>query len=563
MIDRELRTLVRQAITAAHSSGELSSAASPVFDITQPARREHGDWTTNVAMVLQKQEGKPPRAIAETIVKHLPARDWVRSVDIAGPGFINFHLSNMWLHQVTERALRDGPDFGKQDLGQGQKVDVEFVSMNPTGPMTVAHGRHAVLGDSISRLLEFTNHEVTREYYFNDRGTQMDLLALSLEVRYMQLKGSHVEFPDDGYHGDYVKALAAKFDAEQTADLSDSVIRQLTSDFAYREIRRWLETTLEQLRVSFDVWRNERDLYAEGLVDRTLKELRTKDLVYEKDGATWLASERLGDSRDRVLIRSKGDREPTYLLPDIAYHVDKAHRDFARIIDIFGADHHGQVPSLRAALPELGVDAERLEFIIVQFVHLFRGGESVPMGKRTGQFVTMQELIDEVGVDATRYTMLQTSADHDIRFDIDEVKRQTLENPVYYVQYAHARIASILRNAATQGISDSGEVVWDELHREPEVELMRAIANFEEAVLVATNQRAPSRVAKYSEELSRYFHRFYTECRVITDDSGLTRARLALSRATKQVLANALGLLGVQAPERMEWSEDDVPDGAN
>jgi arginyl-tRNA synthetase len=314
----------------------------------------------------------------------------------------------------------------------------------------------------------------------------------------------------------------------------------------------WIRRTLAAMNVHFDVWTNERSFYDSGKVTQTIERLREAGYVYEKDGAMWLASEKLGDTRDRVLVRSHGPKLPTYLAPDLAYHLDKAERGFDLLIDILGADHHGQVPSLQAALPLLGVDVEKLEFIIVQFVHLFRDGQSVSMGKRTGQFVTIDDLLDEVGADATRYTYLQTSVDHDVNFDIEEVKRQTMENPVYYVQYAHARIASILRHAADEGVREEGPIVWDELLHEAEIDLMRTIANFEETVLVAARQRAPYRLTKYAEELARHFHRFYTECRVVTDDVAVTQARLALSRAAKQVLANTLDLLGVSAPERMD-----------
>jgi arginyl-tRNA synthetase len=321
-------------------------------------------------------------------------------------------------------------------------------------------------------------------------------------------------------------------------------------------MRASIERTLVRMGVNFDVWFNEGDLYESGRVTEAIQRLREAGYVYEKDGAVWLASERLGDSRDRVLVRSIGPKLPTYLAPDLAYHVDKAARGFDRLIDIFGADHSGQVPSLEVALPMLGVDHARLEFIIVQFVRLFRSGESVSMGTRTGQFVTVDALLDEVGSDATRYTYLQTSVDHDVNFDIEEVKRQSMENPVYYVQYAHARIAAILRHAAEAGVGEEGGFVWDELHHEAEVELMRTIANFEETILVAARQRAPYRLTRYAEELARHFHRFYTECRVVTEDATLTRARLALSRAAQQVLANTLDLLGVSAPDRMDRADD-------
>jgi arginyl-tRNA synthetase len=559
VIERELRTLVREAIAGAARAGDLTTSESPIFEVTQPQRREHGDWTTNAALVLQKLEAKPPRQIAEAIVAHLPARDWIRAVDIAGPGFVNFHLSNVWLHETIERALDLGSRFGSSDEGGGRLIDIEFVSANPTGPVTVAAGRHAALGDSVARLLEFTGHKVTREYYFNDGGLQMELFGRSVAANYLQLLGRAAAVPEDGYHGDYVRSLAEEIYRERGdafAGLDADELREKMRELAYEKVLEWIRRTLKRMSVHFDVWANERSFYDSGKVDRTIERLRDAGYVYEKEGAVWLASERLGDTRDRVLVRSHGPKQPTYLAPDLAYHVDKAERGFDLLVDIFGADHHGQVPSLQAALPLLGVPVEKLEFIIVQFVHLFREGRSVAMGKRTGQFVTVDDLLDEVGVDATRYTYLQTSADHDVNFDIEEVKRQSMENPVYYVQYAHARIASIVRHAADEGVREEGAVVWDELRHEAEIELMRTIANFEETVLVAAHQRAPYRITKYAEELARHFHRFYTECRVVTGDAAVTRARLALARATKQVLANALGLLGVSAPERMD--RDDV-----
>lgn len=559
MIERELRALVREAIAAAHAAGELATASTPVFKMTQPQRREHGDWSTNAALVLQSLEGKPPREIAEIVKRHLPAVDWVREVDVAGAGFINFHLTGAWLHETCRRALAQGERFGSSDEGAGTSVSIEFVSANPTGPVTVASGRHAVVGDSIARMLEVTGHKVTREYYYNDTGLQMELFGQSVAARYLELLGRDVTFPEEGYHGDYVRDLAKEILQEQGEGLADLPFEELSErmrELAYTTVLGWIERTMERLRVHFDLWVKERSFYESGKVDETIERLRAAGCVYEKDGATWLASEKMGDTRDRVLVRSHGPKQPTYLAPDLAYHVDKGERGFDRIIDIFGADHHGQVPSLQAALPLLGVEVERLEFVIVQFVHLYRGGKSVAMGKRSGQFDIVDDLLEEVGPDATRYTFLQASVDHDVNFDIEEVKKQSMENPVYYVQYAHARIASILRHAAEQGVVEEGEIVWDELHREAEVDLMRTIASFEETVTVASHQRAPYRLAKYAEDLARHFHRFYTECRVVTADEKLTRARLALSRAAKQVLANALELLGVSAPEQMERTDE-------
>jgi len=555
VIERELRTLVRQAITRAHAAGELNDGQSPLFDVTQPQRREHGDWSTNVAMVLQKVERKPPRKIAEVITKYLPPADWIREVRIEGPGFINFHLSNVWLHDAVARALDQRERFGATTEGEGRTVNVEFVSINPTGPLHIGSARNAALGDCVARALEFHGFAVTREYYFNDAGSQMTNFGLSVAARYLELLGRSVELPEDGYRGGYVVDIAREIleqDGKKYADMSLEELGDVMRERAYPVVIRWIENSLERFRVHMDVWFKERSLYEDNKVDEVLVKLEDAGYVYEHEGAKWLRTTDFGDTRDRPVVRSFGAKEPTYLLPDLAYHVDKVGRGFDTMIVVLGADHHGHAPSLKAGMEGLGIDPERVEVLIYQWVHMLRSGEEQSMSKRAGTFESLDEFIDEVGVDAARYTLVSTSADNTLYFDIEEIKKQTLENPVYYVQYAHARIASILRNATEAGVDGSEEeVVWDELHREPEVELMRAIVAFEETALVAMRHRAPYRIAKYAEELSRQFHRFYTECRVLTDDAGLTRARLALATGTKQVLANALGLLGVEAPERM------------
>jgi arginyl-tRNA synthetase len=497
--------------------------------------------------------------IAERIVEYLPPRDWVRDVQIAGPGFINFFLSNAWLHETCARALGAGDLFGATEEGAGKKVDVEFVSINPTGPLHIGSARNAVLGDCIARLLEFQGHAVTREYYFNDAGSQMANFGLSVAARYLQLLGREAEIPEDGYRGDYVREIAKRIrdeDGDRYADLSADERGEVMRERAYPIVIEGIESSLERFRIHMDVWFKERDLYASGKVEEALAKLEERGFVYEHEGAKWLRSTEFGDARDRPVVRSFGAKEPTYLLPDLAYHLHKAERGFDTMIVVLGADHHGHAPSLKAGLAALGIDPERVEVIIYQWVHMHRAGEELSMSKRAGTFVSLDEFLDEVGVDAARYTLVSTSAETTLYFDIEEVKKQTLENPVYYVQYAHARIASILRHAADQGVKEEDQIVWDELHAESEVELMREIANFEEVALVAARQRAPYRVAKYAEELARQFHRFYTECRVVTEDPTLTRARLALSRAAKQALTNALGLLGVDAPEVMERIEE-------
>ncbi|HYZ93638.1 MAG TPA: arginine--tRNA ligase [Actinomycetota bacterium] len=559
MIEKDLRTLVREAIAGAHAAGELRSGDSPIFDVTQPQRREHGDWSTNVAFVLTKQERKPPEVIAKTLIDHLPQREWVREVQIAGKGFINFHLSNVWLHETCSRVLEAAERFGSTDEGAGRSVNIEFVSINPTGPLHIGSARNAALGDAIARLLESHGYAVTREYYFNDAGSQMSNFGASVAVRYLELLGRTAKMPDDGYVGGYVRDIAQRIleeDGEGYAQLPFEELGEKMRELAYPIVIDGIERSLERFRVHMDVWFKERELYELGKVDDVLRKLEDLGYVYEQEGAKWLRTTDFGDSRDRPVVRSFGAKEPTYLLPDLAYHLDKASRGFETMIVVLGADHHGHAPSLKAGMQALGVDPDRIESIIYQWVHMVRGDEELSMSKRAGSFVTLDELMDEVGIDAARYTLLSASAENTLRFDIEEVKQQSLENPVYYVQYGHARIASILRHAAEQGVVEAGEVVWDELRHEAEVELMRAIAGFEETALVAAHQRAPYRLTKYAEELARHFHRFYTECRVVTDDETLTRARLALSRATMQVLANALRLLGVDAPERMERVEE-------
>jgi len=557
VIERDLRALVREAVAHAHNAGDLATAEPPLVTVTQPQRREHGDWTTNVAMTLAKGEGKNPREIAEAIVKHMPPREWVHNVDIAGAGFINFHLSNAWLHDTVVRVLDEADRFGASSEGEGTRVNVEFVSINPTGPLHLGSARNAALGDCIARLLEFHSFDVTREYYFNDTGGQMTNFGLSVAARYLELLGKPAEIGEDGYKGEYVKEYAQQIldsDGDKYAELTFEELGEVMRERAVPLVKERIRVSLERFRVHMDVWFNERDLYEAGKVAEVIDMLDAAGYVYEQDGAKWLKATELGDSRDRVLVRSFGAKQPTYLVPDFAYHLDKASRSDQMIV-VLGADHHGQGPSLKAGMKVLGVDPERIEVLIYQWVHMMRDGVEVSMGKRAGTFESLDGFVDEVGVDAARYTLVATSSDTTLKFDVEDVKRRTLENPVYYVQYGHARIASILRHAAEQGVVE-GEIVWDDLHQEAEVELMREIANFEEVAVVAMRQRAPYRVAKYAEDLARHFHRFYTDCRVVTSDERLTSARLALSRATKQILANALGLLGVEAPDKMERADE-------
>jgi arginyl-tRNA synthetase len=554
VIEKQIAGLVREALDSAARAGELVPSHTVEFDVHRPRQPEHGDWSTNAALVLQKVADKPPRQIAETIVKHFPEREWITSVEIAGPGFLNFRLSQTWLHETVKDVLKRGPAFGSSDVGASTSVNVEFVSINPTGPLHIGSARNAALGDSIARLLELTGHKVTREYYFNDAGSQMTNFGLSVAERYLELLGREAAIPEDGYFGDYVIDIARRIldeEGDGYAGLDREELGEVMRQKAYRITRSWVEATLERFGIEMDVWFLERSLYEDGKVDAVIDRLDALGYVYEQDGARWLRATELGDTRDRVLVRSFGSREPTYIVPDLAYHLDKAGRGFDRMIVVLGADHSGQAPTLKAGMKALGVDPDRIEVVIYQWLHLMRGGEAVSMGRRSGNFVTLEELMDQVGVDAARYHLLQTSADNTMYFDLAEVARQSDENPVYYVQYAHARIASIYRNAG-RAAPDPSDVDWSLLRTEPELALMRELAEFEQVVDLAARGRAPHRVARYAEELARAFSAFYSECRVLTDDEALTTARLALSAATKQVLANALQLLGVSAPERME-----------
>jgi arginyl-tRNA synthetase len=510
----------------------------PAFE--RPRQREHGDWATNIALTLAKPVGRPPRDIAATILEHLAAPNDVERVEIAGPGFVNVHLSHAALEGIVRAAVRQGASWGRRNAtGPAPSANVEFVSANPTGPLHAGHGRQAVLGDAIANLLDATGWKVTREYYFNDAGTQMRLFGESVAAA---TRGE--EPPEHGYRGAYIAELAGEI-ASSSLD-SDDVIGS-----AYQSILQRIVATLQRLGVDFDEFFGERTLHESGALDRTVARLRTAGHVYETDGATWLRTTSFGDDKDRVLVRSDGT--PTYFAADCAYLAEKFGRGYDRCIFVWGADHHGYVGRLKAVADAEGFGRDRVEFVVHQFVNLFRDGQPVRMSKRTGDLVTFDELIDEVGPDAARYTFLRFSSDVTIDFDIAEVVRQDRENPVYYVHYSHARIAGIMRTATERGVQPgtADDAQLQRLLHPTEEELVRRIGEFPEVVEYAAGERAPHRVARYAEELAEAFHRFYTECTVVSDDSELTTARYWLCVATRQTLVNALGLLGVSAPERM------------
>lgn len=551
MVTERLAELVRAALQRVASAGLLPADALPEPAFERPRNRAHGDWATNVALVAGKGAGDP-RAIAQALVDALEPSELVAGVEVAGPGFLNFRLSPRWLHDVVRRAALDDA-FGRSNEGAGTKVNVEYVSANPTGPINVVSGRHAAVGDAIANLLEATGHEVTREYYFNDAGRQMLLFGASVAAAYLQHLGKEAEVPEDGYKGDHVSEVAA----EIAAEVGDSLVEldprsrdEKMLELAWPRVLGTVKESLARFGTTFDVWFSESTLHSRGEVQAAIERLRNVGLIEERDRALWFLSSRFGDDKDRVVIRSNG--EPTYFAADLGYLVDKFGRGFDRLIYLWGADHHGTIPRFMAAVEALGFDRSAVEVPLMQIVSLTRGGEAVKASKRQGIYVALDELVDEVGVDAARYTFLTRSIDAPLEFDIDAVKQQAPENPVYYVQYAHARICSILRKAAAEGIEpDVSSAPLDHLTHPSEDELMRKLASYEEEVPHAARMRAPQRITRFVEELAATFSAFYRDCKVITDEAGPTQARLALCVATRSVIASGLGLLGVRAPERM------------
>ena len=551
MITDRLAALVRAALEGARASSEIDADTLPEPTFERPRRREHGDWATNVALSLA--QGGKPRSIAEAIVKHLPDSPLIAKVEIAGPGFLNFYLDTSWLHDVVREAADPGSGFGQSDVGEGTRINVEYVSANPTGPLTVVLGRHAAVGDTIVRLLEATGHEVVREYYFNDAGRQVLLFAESVAVRYLESFGVDAEIPDEGYRGEYIKEFADAIAAE----VGDSLVlvphEERVEQMRQRAVPALIEqirTSLERFGTTFDVWFSEASLHDSGEIVAAIDKLRAKGLIEERDGATWFRSSELGDDKDRVVIKADGDT--TYFAADLGYLLDKAGRGFDRLVYVWGADHHGTIPRLLAAADALEVGRERIEIPLIQIVRLLRGGEAIMGSKRAGVLLALDELLDEVGVDAARYTFLTRSTDAPLDFDIEAVKAEAPENPVYYVQYAHARICSILAKAEAEGrVPDPPTAPLDRLEHETEDQLMRKLASYQEAILEAAALRAPQRVTRYVEELASDFSAFYRDCKVVTEDDDLSAARLALCVATKRVIADGLRLLGVSAPRRM------------
>ncbi len=556
--------LISQALSSAAADGVLALPEAPVVELEHPRDPSHGDYATNVAMRLAKAAKMPPRAIAEAIAERMAGDPDVASVDVAGPGFINIRLSDEALRTVVREAREQGASYGGSDLGRGERLQVEFVSANPTGPMHVGHGRWAALGDSLARVLTHAGWDVQREFYINDAGVQMDVFAQSVTGRYLELAGQEVEFGENWYRGAYITEIAQEIwdaDGPRWVDVPAQERELAFRERAYKQVLDHLRHVLEGMGVVFDVWFSERTLHERGEIEAAIERLRDAGYVYDAEGAVWFRSTDFGDDKDRVM--RKADGEYTYFAADVAYHLDKLERGFGRIVDIWGADHHGYVKRMEAAVAALG-RPRALEVVIGQLVNLFRGGELVRMSKRTGEMVTFEELLDEVGPDAARYFFLRRSTDQPLDFDVALAKEQSAENPVYYVQYAHARICSILRKAAgyeTDAAADARtfarELVPETTDLAPladpaEFALVRKIGELPEIVEVAARRREPHRLTHYAEDLAASFHQFYTVCRVVDPaEPALTAARLYLVDATRVVLETVLGLLGVSAPQRM------------
>ncbi|GIP46071.1 arginine--tRNA ligase [Paenibacillus sp. J45TS6] len=552
LINEQVTKGIQEAII---SAGLVTSEEMPSIVLEVPKDKNHGDLATNAAMQLTRIAKKNPRMIAEQIIEHLNLSDaGIESAEIAGPGFINFRLTKSYLYPIVELVQEQGDDYGRVNLGEGRKVQVEFVSANPTGSLHLGHARGAAVGDALCNVLDFAGYEVTREYYINDAGNQVFNLSKSIEARYLQELGQEVEMPEDGYHGADIRGFAKELIAEKGSSLlemSPSDRAAFFRDYGLEKELDKIKRDLGRFRVSFDNWFSETSLYDNGAVLNALDELRERNEIFEEEGATWLETTKYGDDKNRVLIKNDGTY--TYLTPDIAYHRDKYARGYDTMINIWGADHHGYIPRMKAAMEALGNDPDKLIVLIAQMVSLFQDGEKVKMSKRTGKAVTMEDLMDEVGVDAIRYFFTMRSMDSHLDFDMDLAISTSNENPVFYVQYAHARVCSVYRQAEEQGITvyPVRDVDLSKLTSEHEYNLLRKLGEFPEEIATAAKGHAPHRIVRYVYELASMFHSYYKAERVITDDAEQTQARLALLGAVRIVIKNALKLVGVSAPEKM------------
>ncbi|WP_300669420.1 arginine--tRNA ligase [Desulfoluna sp.] len=547
-----IKALIENAALAAYEKGALPSDTFPPVTVEEPKVESQGDYATNIAMVMAKAQKMAPRKIAEAIVAEIPVEGLVERLEIAGPGFINLFLKkSTWLTAIS-RVEAGGEAYGASQLGAGKKVQVEFVSANPTGPLHVGHGRGAAVGDSTARILNFAGFEVDKEYYINDSGRQIRTLGLSLFLRYKALCGQTVEFPGDCYQGDYIIEMAREVQADKGESLlameQDEAV-QICARIAADEILSGIKNDLEAFGVPFDNWFSEQSLYDEGRVMETIDELKAKGTVFEKEGALWFKATDYDDEKDRVVVRSNG--QTTYFASDIAYHMNKFERGYQRLIDVWGADHHGYIPRINASIEATGHNPEDFDVILVQLVNLLRGGEPVAMSTRSGEFVTLKDVVDEVGADAARFIFLSRHYDSPLDFDLDLAKKKSNDNPVFYVQYVHARITSILEKAKTERNLTVSAVPTELLSEPEEITLMKAMLRFPDVVDTAARLLEPHRISYYLMDLASAFHSYYNKHKVLTEDTHLSAARLRLVASVRQVIKTGLALLGVSAPEKM------------
>jgi arginyl-tRNA synthetase len=552
LVKQKIRFCLRDAVATAQGKGDLPPVELPEIVIEHPQDAIHGDFACGLPLKLARSMRLPPMNIAHEIAKYLSLPAEIARFAIAKPGFINFTVQNTWLWDQVETILSEGESYGNLDLGKGMHIQVEFVSANPTGPLHVGHGRGAVLGSTLANVLSAAGYQVKKEYYLNDIGTQIDNFRQSLYARYLQFQGKNVALPEEGYMGDYMIALAEDICQKYGDKLLNMPEEKALLEIGQIGLEKILENIkedLELLGVDFDVWFSEKTLYQEGQYDEVMAMLRNKSCVVEKENAVWIETSSLGEDKDNVLVR--GDGSPTYFASDIAYHYDKfARRGFQRVIDIWGADHQGHVPRVKTAMAALGIDPAQLKVITYQLVTLRRGGEIVRLSKRSGDIVTLRELLEEVERDACRFIFLSRSADSQMDFDVELAKRKSADNPVYYVQYAHARIASILRLAEQKNIQyNQGDVSL--LTSDPEMTLIRILVLLPETVEIAATALQPHYLTYYAQDMATVFHSFYKQCRVISNDRALTQSRLKLVEATKIVLSKTLHLMGMGAPEKM------------
>jgi len=553
-IKNTLHQAIIGAFEQARANEQLQFETIADFLVEVPREETHGDFSTNAAMMMAKACKKSPRVIAEILSAAIDATTaGVDTIEIAGPGFINFRMHADWLNNCLAQIITEGEDFGRSDVGKGHKIQVEFVSANPTGELHMGNARGAAIGDSLASLLDLAGFTVEREFYINDAGNQIEKFALSLEARYLQLLDKDIEFPEDGYHGNDIITVMKQFIAQngdKYLDCKPEIRRPVFAEYALVKKLADIKQALSDFGVKYDVWFSERTLHESGAVTNIVKQLQNEDWVYSEDGALWLDCRRFGEEKGEVLVRANGI--PTYFAADIAYHQNKFQRGFETVIDIWGADHHGHVARMKGAMEAIGYQSRQLEVLLMQFVRLYQNGEILKMSKRTGTYVTLKELVEDVGRDAARFFFVTRSADSLIDFDLDLAKSQTADNPVFYVQYAHARICSILAAAAIAGLSPQSDTAHLAMITEDaELSLIRKLADYPDEIIFAAVNREPQRIAIYLQEVAAAFHNFYAHCRVISDEHDLSEARLSLAQSTAQVIRSGLKAIGVSAPEKM------------